>query len=109
MKYVDYRIRRGAGGIYMVRHRPSGEFYIGASSNLGAREYTHYTGLKNRNSGHRLLLKKFTPFRKRDFEFVKLESCPNCRLGERERYWKRKLLPSLNSEPETVRLRAHLV
>lgn len=82
----------------MVRHKPSGDVYVGKTASFGRREKQHYSGLAYGSSSHVKLRERFTPFLKPDFEFVVLERCAHDRLGKRERHWQRKLKPKLNGE-----------
>lgn len=91
-------------GIYKITHKPSGEFYIGASANLRTRRSQHLNQLRNSCSPHPRLQKRFLPFFMEDFDFEIVELCDPKALRKLEIKTIRKLRPSLNANVQNGRL-----
>lgn len=85
-----YKLYKGVSGVYKITNRISGEFYIGASCNVGLRWLQHMSGqgLKIQNDIQSLGVENFT--------FEVIEEIPREELPEREQYWITKLGPSYN-------------
>lgn len=81
-------------GVYKITNLVTGDFYIGASSDIKRRKSQHFT---NKISGH---TKRFDDDIRRygrdAFSFSILEECSKEELWEREQYYLQTLQPSYN-------------
>ena len=72
-------------GIYGIRNLQTGEWYIGASTDLMHRKRNQLTALKSGKKSNRLLQAAYNKYGKENFVFVILEYALINKLDERER------------------------
>lgn len=78
-------------GIYGIRCRPNGRWYVGASKNIYRRLNTHWSDLKCQINDERLLYRDARKYGRDEFEFFILEECLIDDLSHREQFWIDKL------------------
>lgn len=74
-------------GIYGIKNRASGKWYIGQSIQIEIRLRHHLTSLRRSDHPNAYLLRAYKKYGEEQFEFVLLESTTRELLGEREKYW----------------------
>lgn len=82
-------------GVYMIRHRKTGERYIGSSNAIRSRVYTHITSWRNGRCGSPGLLRALREHGE-DFEYAVVALCAASRLHRREQRAILALKPELN-------------
>lgn len=71
-KYTKLYLKKGGYGIYQIKHKKTGEAYIGKGW-LNERKVDHFTKLKSQKHTNRYLLELYNL--DNDFEFIILEMC----------------------------------
>jgi hypothetical protein len=84
-----------ASGVYMIRHRQTGERYIGSSRSIRQRVYEHVLCWRNGRCGHPGICRVLNSHGE-DFEFSVIALCPVARLHKTESRFIQKLKPELN-------------
>lgn len=84
-------------GVYGIRHKPSGQMYVGASSDITGR-WTHHRFMLRANKHKTQALQTLWLLNhEKEFEFVTLERCDLVNLKEKEQQWLDKTPISLNT------------
>jgi group I intron endonuclease len=77
-------------GIYGIRNKVSGKFYVGQSIDIH-RRWTKHKAAALRPSGKTALLDALRAYGADGFDFIVIEECVESELNERERHWIAKL------------------
>jgi group I intron endonuclease len=80
-------------GIYKIVNKLNSKSYVGSSSNLNKRWYSHIFRLKKNTHHSSKLQNSFNKYGIENFLFELIEECPKELLLEREQYW----IDTLNS------------
>lgn len=86
-------------GVYIIECIPTGDAYVGASSNYFARLHAHISGLRGGlyKVANGRLQELWNIHGPRLFQFTVLEDCEARHLSIKERKWIKSLNPSLNT------------
>lgn len=94
IKYFKNNCKEGL--IYKIENSLNNDFYIGSTSNLKKRYYTHlYDIRKNKNTCAKLI-RASNKYGEQNFIFGIIEKCDVNKLLEREQYYLDKLNPKYN-------------
>lgn len=77
-------------GIYMIKNKVNGKFYIGSSVNLHNRKNQHWARIRNGSHSNKTLIKSFKKYGEDSFEFIIIENVITNEfkyLIEREQWW----------------------
>jgi group I intron endonuclease len=84
-------------GVYLLRNTVTGDQYVGGSTWLKSRRWQHFNGIRKKNHPVPAIRALSEIHPEETFVFEVLEHCSRGRrLIDREKYWIRKLNPSLN-------------
>lgn len=74
-------------GVYYLKHKPSGKFYIGATQDLDKRWASHVSRLKNGKHHKKLQVVYNTTNNIKDWSIRLMESCTKSKLNKTEQYY----------------------
>lgn len=92
-------------GIYRIYNQKTGDFYIGQSTKLETRKYTHFLELKNNKHHNPYLQNAYNKYGVENFKFEILLYCNSDELTRYEQYFVDRLKPSYNILIECVNTR----
>lgn len=85
---------RADSGIYKIKNRANGKFYIGSTNSFSLRWSTHRGQLRSGNHTNKHLQSAWNKYGENNFEFEVLEVIEDySKLIEREEHWFQKLKP----------------
>jgi len=80
-------------GIYAIKNKTTGKFYIGSSKDINGRWYTHTRSLCKNEHGNARLQNAWNKYKKDDFEFLMIMECSENSLLQNEQIYLDKLKP----------------
>jgi group I intron endonuclease len=74
-------------GIYKILNKITGKFYIGYSTNIQARWYSHKSQLRRNLHANKHLQYAWNKYNENSFDFIIVEECSKDKLCEREHFY----------------------
>lgn len=65
-----YTLAIKKSGIYKIRNKTNGKFYLGSSCNIIKRKYTHYYELRHNKHPNQILQRAWNKYGEAEFEFI---------------------------------------